>query len=76
QWDLDHAILSLLRDGPLGRAALMQKLKAQERDISEYALRRRLEQLEQTGLLVTQLGCNGTAITENGLRSLQQARAT
>ncbi len=54
----------------------MQKLKAQERDISEYALRRRLEQLEQTGLLVTQLGCNGTAITENGLRSLQQARAT
>ena len=76
QWDLDHAILSLLRDGPLGRAALMQKLKAQERDISEYALRRRLEQLEQTGLLVKQLGCNGTAITENGLRSLQQARAT
>lgn len=71
--DLSRVILKLLSDGALGRTALLEKLRENGHDVSEYALRKELERLETEGLLVKSVGRGGTSISELGLRALESA---
>ncbi|MCI6967255.1 sigma 54-interacting transcriptional regulator [bacterium] len=73
--EIDYAVLSILYEGSLGRTALIYKLKERGMDMTEYALRHKLEDLEHKGILVRQIGRGGTALTDKGKDVLKKLQA-
>lgn len=66
----EEAVLRAVGDGCTGRAALLERLRGEGCEISEYALRRLLDDLESRGLLVRSLGCRGTTLSDAGRKLL------
>jgi len=67
---IERLLLLALAQGNHGRGTLAEQLGRQGVKISEYELRRRLEDMERRGLLIRHSGRGGTRLSERGKAEL------
>lgn len=70
---VERQILAVLGQGSCGRCTLAAELARRGVRVSEYELRRRLEEMERRGLVVRGVGRGGTRLSEKGASALRNA---
>ena len=69
---LEQQLLILLGRHSCGRSALVRELAGQGFAVSEYSLRRCLEDMERRGLILRGVGRGGTRLSGKGLEALEK----
>ena len=71
---LEQQLLILLGRHSRGRSALVRELAEQGFAVSEYSLRRCLEDMERRGLILRGVGRGGTRLSSKGQEALEKVR--
>ncbi len=71
---LEKRLLLLLGRHSCGRSALVRELADQGFAVSEYSLRRCLEDMERRGLVLRSVGRGGTRLSKKGLEALEKVQ--